>query len=63
MLLTIDRRDAAAAVSWATELRAAGRIENYGLTPASLEDAYLAATATPSDDAGSDDHAREDQRV
>ncbi|MGM7698510.1 ABC transporter ATP-binding protein [Microbacterium sp. A84] len=45
VLLTLSAADAAAAVTWATALRAAQRIEGYALAPATLEDAYLAATA------------------
>lgn len=51
-LLTLAREDAAAAVAWATELRASGHVEGYTLAPATLEDAYLAVTA--SDDAHDD---------
>ncbi|MTV24974.1 ABC transporter ATP-binding protein [Nitriliruptoraceae bacterium ZYF776] len=46
VLLTVARDDAAAAVAWATVLRADGRIDSYGLVPATLEDAYLAVTRT-----------------
>ncbi|MFV2178158.1 ABC transporter ATP-binding protein [Actinomadura sp. LOL_016] len=45
VLLTLGTSDAAAAVAWATALRADARIEGYALAPATLEDAYLAATA------------------
>jgi ABC-2 type transport system ATP-binding protein len=46
VLLTIGTHDAEAAVAWATKLRAADRIEGYALAPATLEDAYLAVTAS-----------------
>ncbi|WP_243228773.1 ABC transporter ATP-binding protein [Microbacterium sp. CIAB417] len=46
VLLTLAAADAADAVTWATALRASGRIEGYALTPATLEDAYLAATSS-----------------
>ncbi|MGO2097275.1 MAG: ABC transporter ATP-binding protein [Candidatus Microbacterium stercoravium] len=45
VLLTLAAQDAKAAVAWATTLRSADRIEGYALAPATLEDAYLAATA------------------
>ncbi|MBB6170502.1 ABC-2 type transport system ATP-binding protein [Nocardiopsis mwathae] len=45
VLLSLAAADAANAVAWATELRAADRIEGYTLSPTTLEDAYLAATA------------------
>lgn len=52
IVLTIDADDAAAAVAWAQALRGANRIEDYSLTPSTLEDAYLAHTssAAPADD-------------
>ncbi|MDP3952293.1 ABC transporter ATP-binding protein [Microbacterium sp.] len=53
VLLTISAADAAAAVSWATALRSSEQIEGYALAPATLEDAYLAATAS------TDTHAKE----
>jgi len=46
VLLTISAADAAAAVSWATALRSSEHIDGYALAPATLEDAYLAATAS-----------------
>lgn len=46
VLLTLSAADAAEAVAWATALRASDRIEGYSLAPATLEDAYLAATAS-----------------
>lgn len=46
VLLTLSGADAASAVTWATALRASDRIEGYALAPATLEDAYLAATAS-----------------
>jgi len=46
VLMTLAATDAAAAVAWATALRSADRIEGYALAPATLEDAYLAATAS-----------------
>lgn len=45
MLLTLSATDAEAAVAWATNLRSSDAIEGYALAPATLEDAYLAATA------------------
>ncbi|MTV27709.1 ABC transporter ATP-binding protein [Nitriliruptoraceae bacterium ZYF776] len=45
LLLTIDPHDAEAAVAWASALRHADEVEDYALAPATLEDAYLAATA------------------
>lgn len=45
VLMTLASRDAEAAVAWATALRSADLIEGYALAPATLEDAYLAATA------------------
>ncbi|MFE1146481.1 ABC transporter ATP-binding protein [Streptomyces albidoflavus] len=45
VLLTLRPADAAAAVAWATRLRAERLIEGYSLAPATLEDVYLAATA------------------
>lgn len=45
VLLSLAESDAATAVAWATALRASGRVEGYTLTPTTLEDAYLAATA------------------
>lgn len=44
VLLTLSKADAAAAVAWATALRASDRIEDYALAAATLEDAYLAVT-------------------
>src|SRR5690606_20745795 len=46
VLLTLTGADAAAAVAWATDLRASDHVEGYALAPAPLEDAYLAATAS-----------------
>jgi ABC-2 type transport system ATP-binding protein len=45
VLLTFAAAHAEAAVGWATALRSSGRIEAYALSPATLEDVYLAATA------------------
>lgn len=45
VLLTIDPGAARDAVGWADGLRNADRVESYALTPATLEDAYLALTA------------------
>lgn len=50
VLLTVPAGQAAAAVTWATSLRDAGRVDGYSLAPATLEDAYLALTS-PADDA------------
>jgi ABC-2 type transport system ATP-binding protein len=47
VLLTVSAADAAPAVAWATDLRGADRLEGYALAPATLEDAYLAVTASP----------------
>jgi ABC-2 type transport system ATP-binding protein len=46
VLLTVPQDAAAAAVAWAGGLRDSGVVEGYSLTPATLEDAYLAATAS-----------------
>jgi hypothetical protein len=46
VLITLPAVDAEAAVAWATALRSSGQIEGYALAPATLEDAYLAATAS-----------------
>ncbi|QFG24148.1 ATP-binding cassette domain-containing protein [Actinomadura sp. WMMB 499] len=51
VLLTLGTSDAEAAVAWAAALRSAGRIEGYALAPATLEDAYLAATTREPADA------------
>ena len=48
LLLTLSAADAAAAVAWATTLRSNEHIEGYTLSPVSLEDVYLAATADAS---------------
>jgi len=53
VLLTVPADQAAAAVTWATALRATDRIDGYTLTPATLEDAYLSLT---SHDDGGPDH-------
>ena len=45
MLLTVPAGQAAPAVTWATSMRDADRIEGYSLAPATLEDAYLALTS------------------
>jgi ABC-2 type transport system ATP-binding protein len=44
VLLTVRGVHAASAVAWAGQLRSEGRIDGFSLTPASLEDAYLAST-------------------
>ncbi|WP_248783823.1 MULTISPECIES: ABC transporter ATP-binding protein [Actinoalloteichus] len=46
VLLTLAAVDAEAAVAWATALRRTERIDGYSLAPATLEDAYLAATSS-----------------
>lgn len=43
-LLSIPQDAAPAAVEWAAALRDAGRIEQFSLSPSTLEDAYLALT-------------------
>lgn len=48
VLLTVPAIDAATAVAWVTELRAVGQLEGFALAPATLEDAYLALTTSPS---------------
>jgi len=48
-LLTIDAGNAERAVGWAASLRAADTVESYSLTPATLEDAYLALTSPEAD--------------
>jgi ABC-2 type transport system ATP-binding protein len=45
-LLAVRDEDAAAAAAWATRLRLDGLIEGFVLTPATLEDAYLALTSS-----------------
>jgi ABC-2 type transport system ATP-binding protein len=45
VLLTIGPGDAREAITWAGGHHNADRIESYSLTPATLEDAYLALTA------------------
>lgn len=47
VLLTVPADEAAAAVTWATSLRDAGRIDGFALGPVTLEDTYLALTADP----------------
>ena len=47
VLVTLREEEAAAAVGWATSLRDSRHLDGYALTPASLEDAYIAATASP----------------
>lgn len=59
VLITIDTGEAARAVAWATQLRDAERIEGYALAPATLEDAYLAATAASAASEAEDDTAPE----
>jgi ABC-2 type transport system ATP-binding protein len=49
--LTIPAADAATAVTWATGLRTGGDVEGFTLSPTSLEDTYLALTATSRDSA------------
>lgn len=44
VLLTVPAASASDAVAWATGLHAADRIDGYALTPATLEDTYLALT-------------------
>jgi ABC-2 type transport system ATP-binding protein len=45
VLLVVPADQAATAVAWAGTLRDAGLVDGYTLTPATLEDAYLALTA------------------
>lgn len=47
LLLTLPPGQAPAAVAWAAGLRSSGRIDGYTLSPATLEDAYLALTTGP----------------
>ena len=53
IVATVPARMAGEAATWARDLRRAGRIEEFSLAPATLEDAYVAlvgsttATATP----------------
>ncbi|MEV0728255.1 ABC transporter ATP-binding protein [Polymorphospora sp. NPDC050346] len=51
VLMTLDAADAEAAVAWATTLRSDKRIDGYALAPATLEDAYLAATTDAAEQA------------
>jgi len=46
VLMTLAAADAEPAVAWATALRSSDLIDGYSLAPATLEDAYLAATAS-----------------
>lgn len=45
-LVTLGETEAASAVAWASALRDSRRLEGYALTPATLEDAYIAVTAS-----------------
>ncbi|WP_106850339.1 ABC transporter ATP-binding protein [Blastococcus sp. Marseille-P5729] len=45
LLLNLPDDDAGAAVAWAGRLRDRSMVEGYSLTPATLEDAYLALTS------------------
>lgn len=45
VLLTVPPDAAAAAVAWASSQRERGALDGYALAPATLEDAYLAATS------------------
>ena len=46
-LATVEASDAAAALAWAQALRADGRIGEFALTPASLEDVYVELVCEP----------------
>lgn len=61
VLMTLTAGDAEAAVAWATALRASDAIEGYALAPATLEDAYLAATAGSPSDAEADPDTEADR--
>ena len=50
VLLTISAAHAERAVAWAAGLRAAGHVEGYVLAPVTLEDVYLAATGSRTED-------------
>ncbi|GAA1132531.1 ABC transporter ATP-binding protein [Citricoccus alkalitolerans] len=50
-LLTVEADKAASAVAWAASQHAGGRIAGFSLSPATLEDAYLALTAPAGPDA------------
>ena len=41
LLATLPRDDAAAAITWASNTRSAGTIEEYAIAPATLEDVYV----------------------
>lgn len=60
ILLTIVPDAAAACVTWATALREERVIETYAISPATLEDAYLALT---SEDGAEDDEAAPGRRA
>lgn len=47
---SVPATEAAAAVQWASDELAAGRLERYALTPASLEDVYVDLVGDPSSD-------------
>lgn len=47
----VPQARAAAVVGWASDELAAGRIERYSLTPASLEDVYVDLVETPQESA------------
>jgi len=49
-VLTVSADDAATAVAWAAAQNADGMIDSFSMAPATLEDAYLALTATPAGD-------------
>ncbi|HSK24739.1 MAG TPA: ABC transporter ATP-binding protein [Egicoccus sp.] len=49
VLLTLPAAEARHAVAWAAGLRDGDRVESYSLTPATLEDAYLALTGPQHD--------------
>lgn len=60
-LLTVPAEEATTAVSWAAGLREEGRIDDYALGPATLEDAYLSLTSgegrsSPADDGSEHAH-------
>lgn len=62
VLLTIPADAAAAAVSWAASHWAQGNIDGYSLSPATLEDAYLAVTAADPVHAAGDKSDDESER-
>jgi ABC-2 type transport system ATP-binding protein len=47
IVATVPADTAGPAATWANDLQRAGRIEEFSLTPATLEDAYVALVGDP----------------